>query len=184
VDLITTLDADIYFYSSLEPIYKELGENSILITPHRFPDKLKYKEIYGLFNVSFQMFRRDEKGLECLKQWQDSCIEWCYDRLEGNKFADQKYLDEWTTKFNGVRILSNIGAGLAPWNLSNYELIYRDNKLFVDQDELIFFHFHGLKNITSFLILNGLDEYQVKVTKEIKDYLYKPYIKSLAPKHT
>ena len=42
IDLITYLDADLYFFGDPAPIYGELGANSILIIGHRFPEHLKH----------------------------------------------------------------------------------------------------------------------------------------------
>ena len=39
VDLITYLDADLYFYSDVSPIFEEMGSNSILIIGHKFSSK-------------------------------------------------------------------------------------------------------------------------------------------------
>lgn len=114
IGIITYLDADLLFFSSPDVIYNELGSKSILITPHRFPSELKYKEKYGQFNVQYQSFRNDEIGIRCLEHWKDKCLEWCYDRLDEDKFADQKYLDEWPDLYGDALVVSqNIGVGLA-----------------------------------------------------------------------
>jgi hypothetical protein len=93
IDRITTLDADICFYSDVATIFKEYTPASILITAHRFPDKLKALEIYGLYNVSFQSFKNDAHARACLEDWKIKCADWCYDRWDesGQRFADQKY---------------------------------------------------------------------------------------------
>lgn len=48
IDLVTYLDADLYFYASPEPLFAELGDRSILITPHRYPERLKEQEVYEI----------------------------------------------------------------------------------------------------------------------------------------
>ncbi len=178
VDIITYLDSDLYFFSSPEPIYQELGSSSVLIIEHRFPQNLREREIYGIYNVGYLSFRRDKYGMECLKSWRDKCIEWCYDRIEGDKFADQKYLDTWTSKFHNVVVLKHKGAGLAPWNISNYKLKVYNDKVMVDNQKLIFYHFHGLKKINKWSYDTNLSGYKIQSTELIKNF-YKIYIKVL-----
>ena len=60
---------------------------------------------------SVMIFRTTESGMECLDWWRDRCNEWCYFRLEDGKMGDQKYLDDWPTRFKGVHVLQHKGAG-------------------------------------------------------------------------
>ncbi len=179
VDFITTLDADVFFFNDPKPIYDSFKGKSILITPHRFPQGLKEKEKYGLYNVSFQIFRNDIQGLECLRTWRDQCIEWCYDKLEGNKFADQKYLDEWAKKFPGLKVLDHEGAGLAPWNIDSHKITKIGETIYSNNSPLIFYHFHYLKIIRSHWFSHGVDLYFNKMTKSLKNIVYHPYINKL-----
>ena len=117
LDLITYLDADLYCFSDVEPIFDELGSHSIGITGHRFPPSLVHLEEYGRFNVGWLMFRNDSAGVECLQWWHRRCLEWCYDRCEEGRFADQKYLDEWPSRFPQTKVLEHAGLNAAPWNL-------------------------------------------------------------------
>jgi hypothetical protein len=142
---ITYLDADLFFFSDPEPLFAEMGDASVLITPHRFPDYLRHYEANGIYNVQFMTFRRDERGMAALRWWHDRCIEWCYLRLEDGKFADQKYLDDWPDRFEGVHVLRHAGGGLAPWNLDRHTLRRENGKILVDGDPLVFFHFHRLR---------------------------------------
>ena len=48
VDLITYLDADLFFFAELKPIYEELADRSIGIIGHRFPPFLKDNEQFGI----------------------------------------------------------------------------------------------------------------------------------------
>lgn len=113
---ITYLDADLYFFSSPQPIFDEFDSHSILIHEHRFYEAFKPAAIFGRFNVGLLCFRRDASALEALRWWRDRCNEWCYKRLEDGRFGDQLYLEDWPERFNGVRVLEHIGAGVAPWN--------------------------------------------------------------------
>jgi len=143
---ITYLDADLYFYSDPQPIFDEFGEGSILITEHRYSaEAIKWREGSGVYNVQFLIFSRDAEGLRCLHWWRDRCIEWCHARFENGMYGDQKYLDDWPTRFKGVVVLQNKGAGLAPWNMIRYHVSVYALRIMVDDEPLIFHHFHALK---------------------------------------
>ena len=116
---ITYLDSDLMFYSSFEPIYNEIGGNSIAITRHFS----KMDAQSGKFCVQFVYFRNDDNGNAALNWWKGECINWCYARYEDGKFGDQKYLDEFPIRFNSVKIIENRGAGIASWNMALYEFV-------------------------------------------------------------
>jgi len=179
VDFITYLDADLYFFSEPDPIFEEIGENSIAIVPHRFPARLKHLEKFGVYNVSWLSFRRDENGLSCLRWYRERCNEWCYDRVEDDKFADQKYLEKFELLFGKVHVIQHKGANVAPWNIENYKLTIMNSKIYVDNQPLVFYHFHGLRKFTSFLYNSGFAEYGSKFTRIIRDYIYLPYVREL-----
>jgi len=146
LNAITYVDADLMFFRDPEPVWRELGDDSVLIVPHRYAPHLReYEETSGIYNVQFMTFRRDERGLDALHWWRDRCIEWCYYRVEDGKLGDQKYLDDWPERFDGVHVLRNPGAGLAPWNVENYELARRNGAVLVDETELVFYHYHSLR---------------------------------------
>jgi hypothetical protein len=134
------------FFRDPEPVWQELGNDSVLIVPHRYaPQWQAQEETSGTYNVEFMTFRRDERGLEALHWWRDRCLEWCYFRVEDGKMGDQKYLDDWPERFAGVHVLEHPGAGLAPWNVANYDLARRNGSVLVDGRDLVFYHYHSLR---------------------------------------
>lgn len=179
VDIITYLDADLFFFSSIEPVYQELGTGSILIISHRFPPELEDRKKFGIYNVGMLSFRRDHNGLACLHWWQDRCREWCYDRIENGRFADQKYLDDFPDRFFGVVILQHKGTGLAPWNLANYHYSQRGREFLIDGQTLIMYHFHGLTRVNQWIYDTNVSGYKTRLPKILKNTLYIPYIQEL-----
>ncbi len=143
IDFITYLDADLLFYSSLQPLFDEIGDASIAIIEHRFSPRLQDRIVNGRFCVEWVSFRRDEQGMACLARWREQCIEWCYYRLEEGRMGDQKYLDQWPERYSACHILMHPGAGIAPWNYSQYQF-GRDTQgqITVDGSPLLFYHFH------------------------------------------
>lgn len=150
VSEITYLDADLYFYSPLTPLFDEIDTASIAIMEHRFPPALKSLEVNGRFCVEWVSFKRDEDGLACLARWREQCIEWCFHRLEETRMGDQKYLDEWPGRYPNLHIVQHPGAGLAPWNYSASKIEVDAAGLFqVNGLPLIFYHFHQFQLLSN-----------------------------------
>jgi hypothetical protein len=173
LDEVTYLDADLLFFSDPEPLFAEMGDASVLITPHRFAPEYAHHAASGIYNVQFLTFRRDAHGTEALQWWHDRCIEWCYNRLEDGKLGDQKYLDDWPERFCGVHVLEHKGGGLAPWNITQYDVRSRRRRVLVDDDELVFFHYHRVK-----LVEGGKHQWQPPgyfISAENRQLIYKPY---------
>lgn len=179
VGLITYLDADLFFFSSPNEIFNELVDSSIGIISHRFNFFTKRNKVYGKYNVGWVSFRRDTQGLKCLNDWMKDCIEWCYQKIEKTRFADQKYLDYWPDKYKGVKVIENIGANVAIWNVKNYTLNFDGYNIMVNNKPLIFYHFANLKQIDENLFSTDLSRVFVSLRGVLLDRVYKPYAKLL-----
>lgn len=165
VDMFTYLDADLFFYRDPEEIFREFeaAHGNALIVEHGFPERLKWRErLFGRFNVEFQIYRRG--GAEAiLADWRSKCLEWCFDRADNGRFADQKYLDAWPEEFTGVVITGNSGAGVAPWNWPERDL-----------NKMIFFHFQGFNFLSSHWASTNCGSYGNRHNKAIAQ-LYRGY---------
>lgn len=180
VDAVTYLDADLFFFADPAPLFAELGTGSIAIIGHRFPPQLRCRVAYGIYNVGWITFRRDDNGLACLHWWRARCLEWCYDRVEAGRYADQKYLDRWPELFAGVVVLQHKGANLAPWNLANFALTLADRQVLVDEQPLVCFHFHGLQQLQPWLYHPHLADYKLGPPSALlRRQIYAPYIQTL-----
>jgi hypothetical protein len=140
---ITYLDADLFFVAAPDAIFVEIANRSVAVIEHRFPDDQRALERYGRFNVGWLTFRRDPTALQCLEVWREQCLEWCHDQPEAGRFAEQKYLDEWPSRFPNVAIIQHRGANVAPWNLRTFSISADADRLLIGGDPLIFFHAHG-----------------------------------------
>lgn len=163
LDHCTYVDADLYFFNDPTVLITEMGDASVLITEHRYTPDYDQSATSGIYCVQFMTFKNDTNGMTVLNWWRSACLEWCYDRLEDGKFGDQKYLDDWTERFNGVHVLQNLGGGVAPWNVQQYD---------VAKLNTVFYHFHGVK-----LFHCGLVDFASYVlSHEVVTTLYRPYI--------
>jgi cephalosporin hydroxylase len=146
------LDTDLCFYSDPAPIFAELGTGSIALTPHNLSpayawsfDGRREEELYGIFNTGFTIFRGAE-GVRAARWWRDRCLEACSDDPAAETgYGDQKYVDDWPTRFAGVRVIEEPGAHLAPWNWDNRRVEVGEGRTLVDGRPLIFYHFASLR---------------------------------------
>jgi hypothetical protein len=181
----TYVDADVWLMSSPAPLFDEMGAASVLLTEHRYTPRHDQAALSGRFCVQFMRFVSDERGRAALQWWCDRCIEWCHARREGGKFGDQKYLDDWETRFPGVHVLRHVGGGVAPWNVGRTafrsaatEVQVRDQTDLSDAAwrPLVFFHFHGLMSLSQSRLCFA---FGYRLTPEAKLWVYAPYAREI-----
>jgi len=186
VESCTYIDADIFFYSSPKPIFDELGDKSILLTEHRYSAQYKKKlNIAGKYCVQFITFKNDKNGLTALKWWRERCLEWCYSYYEDGKYGDQLYLEDWTTRFEGVHVLRHLGGGIALWNIQDYSFehvkskIMGTEKINSEKFEVIFYHFHYLRFYHNVSNKTQVELGRIYLADDVFNIFYKPYVKLL-----
>lgn len=177
VNVINYVDADIYFFGNPEAIFAEIADRSVALTGHRFPVRMQHLEQFGKYNAGWISFKRDENGLACLQWWLEKCFEWCHDYVDGNRYADQKYLDLIPVLFKNVAVIENKGVNLAPWNISNYKVSLEGNKVLINGSQLIFYHFHYLNRLNDVLYDSGFSFYGTVLDGLTRRYIYIPYLK-------
>lgn len=173
------LDADIFFFNDPNKVINKDKSFNVLITSHNYSKKYDQTKTSGKYCVQYLVFKNNKESLKVLKWWRSKCIQWCYNRIEGNKFGDQKYLDSWPRKFKNVVVSDNLGAGVAPWNVQrfivknkNFPLISEKNNRY----DLIFFHFHDLKFFfKNKIIFIGTYDFNANAKK----FIYDKYIKKI-----
>ncbi|TGL82574.1 hypothetical protein [Leptospira yasudae] len=180
----TYLDADTYFFSDPDILINEAGnEYPVIITDHRYAEEYDNSVLSGKYCVQFMYFKNSPAGLEVLKDWRNDCIEWCYARCEDGKFGDQKYLDDWVSRYpETIWELQNIGGGVAPWNVKKYDIYLDDSKLMIrdirnqETRRLVFYHFHGFRfNDNGEWYFDG--DYQI--SDFVLSHIYKSYLTRL-----
>jgi hypothetical protein len=177
----TYLDADIYFFSDPRVLLDEAPmDKSVLITEHRYTPRYDKTKTSGKYCVQFVYFKNDDNGMKALRWWRNACLEACeYNPAKGLN-ADQKYLDDWTQRFDGVHELAHLGGGVAPWNVNSYKILENNAKVsgktkMSEEFEIIFYHFHGLKHFK-----NGeAASMGYNLDKTVQDKIYRKYIDEL-----
>ena len=166
IERLTYLDADMFFFKNPSNIFKEFEQSgkSVLITEHAFD--LEYSKLlnYGKFCVQWITYQKN-KSEKIIKWWQNRCLEWCFAKLEKDRFGDQKYLDQWPVLFPDlVYVLINKNLILAPWNQSKFS------------KEAVLWHFHGLRLLNNYNVL--LYSYY-KISSKVHNNVYKLYLQKL-----
>lgn len=179
IDRITYLDADLYFFADPAPVFDEVSDRPIAIVEHRFAPGYEHLEEFGRFNVGWLSFSRHPAAASCLSWWEDRTIEWCFDIVEEERFADQKYLDAWPRMFgDDVHVVKHLGANVAPWNLGSRRIRRRHGQVLVDDAPVIFFHFHGIDEVSRWVVDLHLRRYGAHAGRGVRR-LYASYLREI-----
>lgn len=193
IDFLTYMDTDLYFFSDPQALYHQISDHSIILSEHRYSSNFAKLGLNpgwsGIYNAGWFAFKNDEKARAALTWWRERCLEWCRRIYEDGKFGEQKYLDDWLTRFPGTVALDLIGGNVAPWNISDYQLsIDQFNQVLINGESLKFYHFHALqlRSESSFKVTDEVGANVKQLTnsnyiltrKQIR-LIYKPYIREL-----
>jgi hypothetical protein len=105
-------------------------------------------------------------------------------RLDGDRFADQKYLEQWPARFPGLAMIRHKAANVAGWNIANWNVGVRDGRVWIDDQALIFSHFASFKEIRPWLLNTSFGAYLMKPSPVVRRHVFRPYLrdlKSIAP---
>jgi len=184
IDLLTYLDADLYFFENPAAVLQEMSASSVMVVGHRFPEAMRHlAETFGCYNVGLIAFRNDDRAHGCLQWWRARCLERCSAQPVNGGFADQKYLDEWPRRFDGVHVAQHPGAGVAPWNLEGLNITEADGRILVEGCPLVFYHFHDLRMTTAISFEVDNSGFGVSKRSAAVKRIYRPYLGELQAQH-
>lgn len=144
------LDPDIKLFHSLSFLFTDFTNKNILLTPHIYtpipmdgkkPDEQSFL-IFGIYNLGFITIYNTAESLKFLTWWKSRTYQHgSMDTYKGF-FVDQLPVNYAPLFFRGVYVLEDYGMNMAPWNLHERWLEYRDENIYVNQnDHLKFYHF-------------------------------------------
>jgi hypothetical protein len=157
------LDVDILFFRNPQLFYNKLSDYSIILV------KQNYKKKYGLYNVgwiSYNFLNSDTNKI--LNDWKMKCSEWCYDKVEKNRYADQKYLDYWPSLSKSLVAIDPEFSMISPWD--TFPPSYIKNSV-----DFYSYHFHGLKFSKNYFI-SGKSIYHFNFHRKFIENFYLQYI--------
>lgn len=187
--ICTYIDADMEFFSSPQPVFDEMRKRncSTIIVPHRYEteeEDKKQHELRGSYCVEFNTFVNDENGYKTLSWWADRCLEWCYYSIPGTTewYGDQKYLNAFSEKFDGVMVCDHYGVGVAPWNMLLFDYAGTENdtplvrvKKTGQVFPLVIYHFESVSFLTTHILCAPSDT----DSRELYKAVYDSYISRL-----
>jgi hypothetical protein len=178
--VVIYVDSDLFFFDNPFIVLDAMDSGSIGIIEHKYAPRLASRLAkYGRFNVGWVGIRCDQAGRACLDWWASSTIEWCLDRPEDGKYADQGYLDQFPDRFAGVVVLESQGLNLAPWNTGGHSLALANDRVLIDgADSLLFFHFHGVRRVGDWYVSSQLI-YGSRLGPVLRSKVYLPYLREL-----
>ncbi len=181
IDVLLYLDADVYLFNTLDSLYSEFGSSSIGFCSHRYHRIFNYfVNHYGKFNVGVNLFRNSESGIKCLREWKEECDSW-YPGKPGyplNFFSDQIFLDTWVGRYEGIKIIENIGVNVCYWNAANYKFSKFNDTYFVNDVPLIIYHFSSLRK-ESENVWNTNSVFGIVSVRSVLQEIYIKYIRHI-----
>jgi len=174
------VDADMWFFSSPELVFEEIGAAPAAVFPHRIataaarlpgPTRETHDQ-YGLYNAGM-VYVRD---VRIAARWAEQCRRWCLNTpavVAGSiRYSDQSWLNELPTEC-GAHVVQHPGVNLGPWAIHTAKLERRDGQVWFDGQPLVAFHFSGMS-------AEQLTFPEYALTARQVEIVYRPYLDELA----
>jgi hypothetical protein len=146
------VDSDVEFLGDPRALLAELGDGSILLTPHAYyrtypkaASGPQLTQTYGRFNGGTIAFRADDEGRAAAELWRSRTVEWCGEEPEPGRYGNQRYLSDFPARFPRARILQVPAGGIGPWNSARYRIESSGSTVLADGRMLIFYHYQSLR---------------------------------------
>jgi glycosyltransferase involved in cell wall biosynthesis len=151
------IDPDIYFLDKLPNYEQVLLKNVGVLTPHFFEliprdaQEIKSANVFraGIYNLGFLGLGLG--SLEFLEWWSIQTKHDCYMEKIPGLFTDQKWFDLAIVNYD-FKIEKNLGMNVAYWNLHERNLNLREDKYYIEESPLVFFHFSGFNIENPYLL--------------------------------
>ncbi|MGQ0663085.1 MAG: hypothetical protein ACT4P2_05775 [Pseudomonadota bacterium] len=178
-DWAVYLDGDMMAFGDPDRGLAAAAGANVVLTAHRFatPAFAIHEGPSGRYNAGYVACRSSPPARRALAWWGERCLEFCPNVPTADACGDQKYLEQLPGLFDGVHASAHKGLNAAPWNIEGYRVAVRDGTVFLDDDELLLFHFQGLQIFGARLY--DLYAGHMKVPAEAARHIYRPYVLSL-----
>lgn len=149
-----------------------------LLTPHRFHASFaRYAKEAGVHNAGYVAARNTVEGQKVLSWWGNRCIERCSAVPTERAYADQKYLDEFGVLFPFGESSMRKGLNVAPWNIDSYQVHCVGDRISVDDEPLLLYHFQSLQTYDDGTL--SLYRGRNRIAVNVMEAIYSPYVNRL-----
>lgn len=167
------LDSDIWVIHSLEPLFEELAQTSILLSPHCLAPptgRVRLQTLflrYGVFNSGCLGIRRSDEADRFLDWWCDA-MRFCA-VTKAPYQGDQPWLNAVPAYFPGSRICRNPGANVGYWNIHERKIEKTTDGFLCNRKPWLFAHLSGLELGNYDRLSNWAREYDGRVPAAWKE---------------
>ena len=159
-DYLIYFDADIFFFKSMLTLEQFSNGFEVLLSEHLFPKGMSASIEFGKYNGGMIVFRQTVQSRHLLIRWKSQCTDWCKLELSEGKFADQKYLDDYSD-LAGVAVIRHPGVNNGQYYFMEKRKFRFSNSWgypIIDGFPILSFHFHGIR-VNKFDISTGFNRY-------------------------
>jgi hypothetical protein len=115
-----------------------------------------------------------------LNQWKMDCESWYpgMPNFPHSFFSDQIFLDTWPDRYRSLKVITNQGIDVGPWNLNNITIRKRDGIYFANNEKLAIFHFSALHKTSDTTWNTNTSKFFISIKGDLKG-LYEEYIQEI-----
>jgi hypothetical protein len=182
---VTLIDGDIQMLASPEPVFEEIGNARLAVTPHRIPARAdglpgvtrETHGVYGEFNAGWTFIADSEIAGEMSER----TLAWSYTEVrlhpgDGRPdFGDQGALERVARAAHAHVVSWPVNIG--PWGIHSARLERVNGRLLFGGRELVSYHFSSLRICGGVVEQSANADYQI--TDDQQRLLYDSYIESV-----
>lgn len=178
-EIIFYMDADTFMFAPLKFAVSS-HEKSIFLSPHYFSPMSIKSLSAGEYNAGLVGFRNNDYGRLSISHWISLCKEWCFVKPDAGRYADQRYLEEISTKWKQEAGILDYGNNFGPWSFADdLRVESRNQDIYINGKKLVSFHFHGMR-IGRMVIRSGISMYGgFPSRKKFKTLVYLKYRRAI-----
>lgn len=168
---VTYIDADVLFFAPTTYLLEAFKGNDVAILEHLSSDP-EAEDLHGRYNVSVVYFSGSSEAKDCLEWWAEQTLR--STRLGDGVWGDQKYLDEFPSRFAGVGAFSTPDIAGAPWNVWRYDSVMTpDGRTTLGEETLVCYHFARFAMLSRHLFVPIRRDY---VPRSVMTTVYRRYM--------
>lgn len=176
IDKLTYIDPDIIIANPLKKVWDGLDDHIVVLTPHMrepFNDNDNPSEVgilqSGTYNLGFIGLANSKESLKLLDWWLGKLYLDCVVDIPNGLFVDQKWMDLVPAYFEKTLILHDPSYNAAYWNLHERDVSKVNNKFYVNDIPLSFFHFSGYDPRKPDILSKHQSRHQLEDETHLKD---------------